>query len=86
MHLGKLNDTVCLSVSIIIRQNNQGIIHFLHRFPHWISWPDCGPQPSFCIHLHLHWVDQLREFFLVGKKIHFKAIPNSKALQTFFWA
>ena len=79
MNFGKLNDPIRFAIVIVIGQNYQSIVHWLHRFPHRIGWPDSGPQASFCIYLHLHWIDQLRELLFVSKQIHFKIIAYRQA-------
>ena len=57
VYLCEFNYAVGFAVVIVVWKNKQGVIHFLHRFPHWIGRPNCGPKTTLGVNLHLYRVD-----------------------------
>ena len=74
VHLGKGDGLVGDAVAVLIRQDQQAVIHFLERFPLGVGGPGGGPEAALGIHSHLHGVGHFGEHFLGGKDIHLEAL------------
>ena len=83
VNFGEFNDSVSDTVSIVVWQDQQRIVHFLEWLPLRVGRPDSRPQTSLRADAELHRVDDLRKAFFVSKKIGSKTIARFQHAQCF---
>ena len=74
VHFGEGDGLVRHAVAILIREDQQAVVHFLERFPLGVGGPGGGPEAALGIHSHLHGVGHFGEHFLGSKDIHLEAL------------
>ena len=81
VNFGKLNNSVSDAVSIVVRQDQQRIIHFFKWFPLRVGLPSGSPQTTLRANTKLHWIDKLWKTCFISKKVGCKTFTRFKLFQ-----
>ena len=82
--ISKGNAAICDAVLVVVRQDQQFVIHRFQRVPVRISWPCCHPETTIRIHRTLHRIDQIRKHLFRRKKVDSHAGMHGHPVNRFF--
>ena len=81
VNFGKFNDSVSDTVTVVVWQNQQCIVHLLERLPLRVGGPSGSPQTTLRANAKLHWIDKLWETCFISKKVGCESFARFKLFQ-----